>query len=172
MSTISKLKRWSINYYIDTGLASVAYQHETSRCGDPHLHTHVIVPNRQARTDGQLVSIDGTSLYHEAKAAVSSIRPPCAVDCTSPWALNGRLWTRRRGWRSWPGWTAARSPRGRGALHPVAGVGRPQPHRCRWSVVGGAAGGWAESHPPGQTRRAGLDHAAGAVARRCARPAP
>jgi conjugative relaxase-like TrwC/TraI family protein len=51
------------------GLAAVAYQHETSRCGDPHLHTHVIVPNRQARGDGQLVSIDGTSLYHEARAA-------------------------------------------------------------------------------------------------------
>jgi conjugative relaxase-like TrwC/TraI family protein len=51
------------------GLAAIAYQHETSRCGDPHLHTHVIVPNRQARADGQLVSIDGTSLYHEARAA-------------------------------------------------------------------------------------------------------
>jgi conjugative relaxase-like TrwC/TraI family protein len=51
------------------GLVAVAYQHETSRCGDPHLHTHVIVPNRQARADGRLVSIDGTSLYHEAKAA-------------------------------------------------------------------------------------------------------
>jgi conjugative relaxase-like TrwC/TraI family protein len=51
------------------GLAAVAYQHETSRCGDPHLHTHVIVPNRQPRTDGALVSIDGTSLYHEARAA-------------------------------------------------------------------------------------------------------
>jgi hypothetical protein len=50
-------------------LTAVAYQHETCRCGDPHLHTHVIVPNRQARTDGVLVSIDGTSLYHEAKAA-------------------------------------------------------------------------------------------------------
>jgi AAA domain/TrwC relaxase len=37
--------------------------------GDPHLHTHVIVPNRQARADGELVSIDGTSLFHEAKAA-------------------------------------------------------------------------------------------------------
>ena len=37
--------------------------------GDPHLHTHVIVPNRQARADGVLVSIDGTSLYHEARAA-------------------------------------------------------------------------------------------------------
>lgn len=51
------------------GLAAIAYQHETSRSGDPHLHTHVIVPNRQARGDGRLVSIDGTSLYHEAKAA-------------------------------------------------------------------------------------------------------
>ncbi|MGO8941532.1 MAG: MobF family relaxase [Mycobacterium sp.] len=51
------------------GLVGIAYQHETSRCGDPHLHTHVIVPNRQARADGQLVSLDSKSLYHEAKAA-------------------------------------------------------------------------------------------------------
>ena len=51
------------------GLVAVAYQHETSRCGDPHLHTHVIVPNRQARADGKLVSIDSKSLHHEAKAA-------------------------------------------------------------------------------------------------------
>ncbi|WP_396926653.1 MobF family relaxase [Mycolicibacterium sp.] len=51
------------------GLVAIAYQHETSRAGDPHLHTHVIVPNRQARDEGRLVSIDGTSLYHEAKAA-------------------------------------------------------------------------------------------------------
>jgi conjugative relaxase-like TrwC/TraI family protein len=28
------------------GLVAIAYQHETSRCGDPHLHTHVILPNR------------------------------------------------------------------------------------------------------------------------------
>jgi conjugative relaxase-like TrwC/TraI family protein len=51
------------------GLAAVAYQHETSRCGDPHLHTHLILPNRQARADGVLVSIDSKSLFHEAKAA-------------------------------------------------------------------------------------------------------
>ncbi|MDM4141917.1 MULTISPECIES: MobF family relaxase [Mycobacterium] len=51
------------------GLVAIAYQHETSRSGDPHLHTHVIVPNRQARADGVLVSLDGTSLYHEARAA-------------------------------------------------------------------------------------------------------
>jgi conjugative relaxase-like TrwC/TraI family protein len=51
------------------GLVAIAYQHETSRCGDPHLHTHVIVPNRQARAAGALVSIDSKSLFHEAKAA-------------------------------------------------------------------------------------------------------
>ena len=51
------------------GLVAIAYQHETSRCGDPHLHTHIIVPNRQSRADGQLVSLDSKSLYHEAKAA-------------------------------------------------------------------------------------------------------
>ena len=51
------------------GLVGIAYQHETSRCGDPHLHTHVIVPNRQARADGEMVSIDSKSLHHEAKAA-------------------------------------------------------------------------------------------------------
>jgi conjugative relaxase-like TrwC/TraI family protein len=51
------------------GLVAIAYQHETSRCGDPHLHTHVIVPNRQARPGGALVSLDSKSLYHEAKAA-------------------------------------------------------------------------------------------------------
>ena len=51
------------------GLVAIAYQHETSRCGDPHLHTHVLLPNRQARADGRMVSLDGTSLYHEARAA-------------------------------------------------------------------------------------------------------
>ena len=52
------------------GLTAVAYQHETSRCGDPHLHTHVIVPNRKVRTDGQLVSIDGTSRRPRRRAAL------------------------------------------------------------------------------------------------------
>lgn len=51
------------------GLVGIAYQHETSRCGDPHLHSHVIVPNRQVRADGRPVSLDSKSLHHEAKAA-------------------------------------------------------------------------------------------------------
>ncbi|GAC1407118.1 MAG: hypothetical protein NVSMB60_27350 [Mycobacterium sp.] len=51
------------------GLVAIAYQHETSRCGDPHLHTHVIVPNRQPRTDGRMVSLHSKSLYYEVKTA-------------------------------------------------------------------------------------------------------
>lgn len=51
------------------GLIAAAYQHETSRAGDPHLHTHVLVPNKQARADGVLVAIDSDSLWHEARAA-------------------------------------------------------------------------------------------------------
>lgn len=50
------------------GLVAAAYQHETSRAGDPHLHTHVIVPNKQPRTDGKLGAVDTDSLWHEAKA--------------------------------------------------------------------------------------------------------
>ncbi|UNB50919.1 MobF family relaxase [Mycolicibacterium sp. YH-1] len=97
MLTISKLKQWSINYYIDTadtaarasrdacsaggGLGEYYSEHDTPHpgldhrweqpdcCEPAHLHTHVIVPNRQTRADGRLVSLDGTSLYHEAKAA-------------------------------------------------------------------------------------------------------
>lgn len=50
------------------GVVAVAYQHETSRAGDPHLHTHVIVPNKQARIDGKLAALDTDSLWHESKA--------------------------------------------------------------------------------------------------------
>ena len=66
------------------GLVAVAYQHETSRAGDPHLHTHVVLPNKQARADGKLVAIDSDSLWHEAKAAgviyqVTSRRRVCEL---------------------------------------------------------------------------------------------
>lgn len=50
------------------GFVAAAFQHETSRAGDPHLHTHVLLP-RQVRADGAVVSYDSKSLHHEAKAA-------------------------------------------------------------------------------------------------------
>ena len=54
------------------GLSGVTYQHRTSRAGDPHLHTHVLIHNRQVRADGGGVgSLDGQSLLHELKAGGS-----------------------------------------------------------------------------------------------------
>ena len=111
------------------GLVAIAYQHETSRCGDPHLHTHVIVPNRQARADGTLVSLDSKSLYHEAKAAgviyQSHLAPRAArrggrgMGVGEPVFGHGR--DRRRHQRVHQGVVAA--------LHPVAPMGAQQPGR-------------------------------------------
>ncbi len=50
-------------------LVALAYQHETSPHGDPHLHTHVILPNRQPHPDGRPAGIDPTSVYHQGAAA-------------------------------------------------------------------------------------------------------
>lgn len=54
-----------------SGLSGVRYDHRTSRARDPHLHSHVLVHNRQPRAEGAagFGSLDGTSLYHEARAA-------------------------------------------------------------------------------------------------------
>ena len=107
------------------GLVAVAYQHETSRCGDPHLHTHVIVPNRQARADGR-VGVDRRDV------AVSR-GPRCRGDLSGHPAPRtapvdgvgvGAGGSGRPGWPSWPGWTATRSPRGRGA-RPSCASGPP-----------------------------------------------
>ena len=51
------------------GLSGVKYEHRTSRAGDPHVHSHVLLANRQLCADGKARSLDGVSLYHEARAA-------------------------------------------------------------------------------------------------------
>lgn len=53
-----------------SGLTGASYLHRTSRAQDPHLHSHVLLHNRQVREDGAgWGSVDGTSLYHETRAA-------------------------------------------------------------------------------------------------------
>ena len=142
------------------------------RCGDPHLHTTSSFPTAKPAPTANWYRSTARRCITKPRRPGSSIRPPCAENCTNRWDSSGRPSTPRLDWPSWPGWIATPSPRGRGAP-PAARVGRPQPQsRRRVVVVGGAAGGRAESHPPSQTRRARLGHAVGAVARRCARPAP
>lgn len=127
------------------GLVAVAYQHETSRCGDPHLNTHVIVPNRQARADGQLVSIDGTSLYHEARAAgviyQATLRRELHLSMSFEWAPVDTS----TGMGGAGGGGSRHHYRVVAAFHRAAGMGRRKPHDRGWRVVGGAAGDRAES---------------------------
>lgn len=51
------------------GVVTVTYQHETSRAGDPHLHTSRHRAQQAGRLDGTPAAIDTDSLWHEAKPA-------------------------------------------------------------------------------------------------------
>ncbi len=51
------------------GLVAAAFRHRTSRAGDPHLHTHVLVANMAQGADGRWRTLDGRWLYLHAKTA-------------------------------------------------------------------------------------------------------
>ena len=84
------------------GLVGIAYQHETSRCGDPHLHTHVIVPNRQAAPTGSWCRSIPSRCITKRKPPASSIRPCWAMSCTPNCSWNEMRWTRLPGWPKSP----------------------------------------------------------------------
>lgn len=50
-------------------ISGVKYEHRTSRAGDPHVHSHVLLSNKQLCRDRKWRTLDGVSLYHEARAA-------------------------------------------------------------------------------------------------------
>ena len=49
------------------GLMAAAFRHRTSRNGDPHLHTHVLVANMVLGEDGKWATLDGRWIYTSAK---------------------------------------------------------------------------------------------------------
>jgi conjugative relaxase-like TrwC/TraI family protein len=49
------------------GLIAAAFRHRTSRNGDPHLHTHVLVPNMVRGEDGKWATLDARWIYTSAK---------------------------------------------------------------------------------------------------------
>lgn len=52
------------------GLAAASFTHRTSRLGDPHLHSHVLVANLvQGRDDGRWSALDASRLYAHARVA-------------------------------------------------------------------------------------------------------
>ncbi|MCU1676648.1 MAG: putative ATP-dependent exoDNAse, partial [Frankiales bacterium] len=51
------------------GFAAAAFDHRTSRAGDPLLHTHVVVVNRTLGPDGRWTALDARPVYRHAKTA-------------------------------------------------------------------------------------------------------
>ncbi len=51
------------------GLAVACFEHRTSRCADPQLHTHALVVNKVRCTDGTWRTIDAVELFHHKKSA-------------------------------------------------------------------------------------------------------
>lgn len=50
-------------------LSGAIYRHRTSREGDPHLHSHVLLHSRGLGADGAWRSLDWTAVLHESRAA-------------------------------------------------------------------------------------------------------
>jgi conjugative relaxase-like TrwC/TraI family protein len=51
------------------GFVAAAFEHCSSRAGDPLLHTHVVVANATQGPDGRWTALDGRLLYRHAKTA-------------------------------------------------------------------------------------------------------
>ena len=51
------------------GLVAAAFDHRTSRAGDPLLHTHVVCANLTRTAEGRWQAIDGRPIYEHAHAA-------------------------------------------------------------------------------------------------------
>jgi conjugative relaxase-like TrwC/TraI family protein len=51
------------------GLAVALFEHRTSRCADPQLHTHALVVNKVRCADGTWRTLDATELFHHKKSA-------------------------------------------------------------------------------------------------------
>jgi conjugative relaxase-like TrwC/TraI family protein len=51
------------------GFIAAGFRHQTSRAGDPTLHTHVLVANASRTPDGRWGALDGTPIYHHARTA-------------------------------------------------------------------------------------------------------
>jgi conjugative relaxase-like TrwC/TraI family protein len=49
------------------GVTAAKFRHRTSRAGDPHLHTHVLVANAAEGIDGAWRTVDGRLIYAHAK---------------------------------------------------------------------------------------------------------
>ncbi|HVU74592.1 MAG TPA: MobF family relaxase [Mycobacteriales bacterium] len=53
------------------GLIVAAFEHHTSRTGDPQLHTHLVVPNLVRGNDGRWSALDTRAVYRHARTGTA-----------------------------------------------------------------------------------------------------
>jgi conjugative relaxase-like TrwC/TraI family protein len=58
-----------VQHVAGQGVLAVAFDHRTSREGDPLLHTHLVIANRVQGPDGRWTAVDGRDLYRHRLAA-------------------------------------------------------------------------------------------------------
>jgi conjugative relaxase-like TrwC/TraI family protein len=56
-------------YVGSDGLIGAAFEHRSSRCGDPQLHTHVVVANLLHGEDGEWSALNSREIYAHARTA-------------------------------------------------------------------------------------------------------
>jgi conjugative relaxase-like TrwC/TraI family protein len=78
-----------------SGILAAAFQHRTSRAGDPLLHTHVLVANLGQGRDGRWTALDGRALYRHAKTAGYLYQAVLRLELT--WRLGVRWGRVQRG---------------------------------------------------------------------------
>jgi conjugative relaxase-like TrwC/TraI family protein len=65
----SRTGKNGVNQIDVNGLVAAGFRHRTSRAGDPHLHTHMLVANMAECVDGKWRTLDGRLLLLHAKTA-------------------------------------------------------------------------------------------------------
>jgi conjugative relaxase-like TrwC/TraI family protein len=68
-ATWSRRGRNGVDKVTGDGLVGAAFRHRTSRAGDPHLHTHVLVANTVRGSDGHWRTLDFRHVFAHAKTA-------------------------------------------------------------------------------------------------------
>src|SRR6478752_3938637 len=67
---------------LGAGFVAAGFRHRTSRAGDPHLHTHVLVANITRGPDGRWSALDAQGLYRAKHTAGAVFRTALAHELT------------------------------------------------------------------------------------------
>lgn len=58
------------------GFIGAAFRHRTSRAGDPHLQTHVVISNMAQGPDGRWTALHASHIYAHSRTPGSSSKAP------------------------------------------------------------------------------------------------